>query len=97
MIAKNDTFSHSQKAQPVYILTYTITGIIKTKVGAPYTYNPPLYALEEALDELFEEGGFEYRNRRYKHLSSIIRETLRLVNIPTLLDEESYSSMISSF
>lgn len=98
VIAKNDTFSHSQKASTSLYFDLHNYWNNQNQGWCPFTPSiHSLYALEEALDELFEEGGFEYRNRRYKHLSSIIRETLRLVNIPTLLDEESYSSMISSF
>tara|TARA_B100000287_G_scaffold423279_1_gene466335 strand:+ start:1767 stop:2849 length:1083 start_codon:yes stop_codon:yes gene_type:complete len=56
-----------------------------------------IYALDEALNELLETGGFKSRNIRYKELSNQIRNKFKEKKIPLLIDEEHYSSMISSF
>lgn len=56
-----------------------------------------LYALEEAIKELIDTGGVENRNARYKEISYKIRNKLKQLNVPLLIDEEVYSSMISSF
>ena len=55
------------------------------------------FALHEALLELEEAGGWQARRRRYRHLSTTIRDRLAAMGIQRLLDEEDYSSMISSF
>ncbi len=56
-----------------------------------------IYALDEALKELLETGGFKSRNIRYKELSCQIRNKFKEKKIPLLIEEENYSSMISSF
>ena len=54
-------------------------------------------ALQEALRELADQGGWQARRERYRTLSSRVREGLRELGIETLLPTEAYSSMISSF
>jgi len=55
------------------------------------------FALQEALRELSEGGGWRARNRRYGELSRAIRGGLADLGVEALLDAESCSSMISSF
>jgi 2-aminoethylphosphonate-pyruvate transaminase len=57
-----------------------------------------LYALQEALVEFEESGGWECRNAHYQRLSRRIRTGLRRQGFPLLLkDERVYSSVLSSF
>lgn len=55
------------------------------------------FALQEALTELDDQGGWRARGERYAQLSDRLRETLAGLGVPTLLDAGVYSSMISSF
>ena len=53
------------------------------------------YALEQALDELIEEG-VENRNNRYKSLSNLIRAELKQLGFQFVIPEAQYSSTITS-
>nr|VFJ90066.1 MAG: 2-aminoethylphosphonate-pyruvate transaminase [Candidatus Kentron sp. LFY]VFJ99448.1 MAG: 2-aminoethylphosphonate-pyruvate transaminase [Candidatus Kentron sp. LFY] len=55
------------------------------------------HALQEALRELDDQGGWKARYRRYRDLSTRIRETLNGLGIRRFLAEVDYSAMISSF
>ncbi|MCU7840366.1 MAG: 2-aminoethylphosphonate aminotransferase [Candidatus Thiodiazotropha sp. (ex Troendleina suluensis)] len=55
------------------------------------------FALQEALMELDESGGWQARRDRYRTLSGRIRNHLNALGIPCLLAREAYSSMITSF
>tara|TARA_B100001057_G_C22861941_1_gene954890 strand:- start:78 stop:1148 length:1071 start_codon:yes stop_codon:yes gene_type:complete len=56
-----------------------------------------LFALSEAIDELNDLGGWKARNNSYKNKSKFIRDALYTKGIKTVLSEDEYSSMISSF
>nr|VFK09770.1 MAG: 2-aminoethylphosphonate-pyruvate transaminase [Candidatus Kentron sp. LPFa]VFK25992.1 MAG: 2-aminoethylphosphonate-pyruvate transaminase [Candidatus Kentron sp. LPFa] len=55
------------------------------------------YALQDALRELEEQGGWQARHRRYRDLSTRIQKVLSDLGIRRLLPEADYSAMISSF
>jgi 2-aminoethylphosphonate-pyruvate transaminase len=55
------------------------------------------FALQEALRELEDQGGWRARNARYWALASAIRDTLSDLGVESLLNGAVYSSMISSF
>jgi len=54
-------------------------------------------ALQEALRELDDQGGWHARHERYRELSTRIRAGLRELGVELLLPADAYSSMISSF
>lgn len=54
-------------------------------------------ALQEALKEMEEMGGWKARNDRYREISERIRADLDTMGIKRFLNEEDYSSMLSSF
>ncbi|HKQ54038.1 MAG TPA: 2-aminoethylphosphonate--pyruvate transaminase, partial [Pyrinomonadaceae bacterium] len=57
-----------------------------------------LYALQEALVEMEEAGGWGARRQRYQALSRILRTGLRRAGLRLLLDDErDYSCVLSSF
>jgi 2-aminoethylphosphonate-pyruvate transaminase len=56
-----------------------------------------VYALQEALKEMEELGGWTARNQRYTHLAKLIRQGLAELGISTLLDEQYYSCVLASF
>lgn len=55
------------------------------------------FALREALRELEDQGGWRARRQRYQQLSEQVRDKLAALNVPTYLESNAYSSMISSF
>jgi 2-aminoethylphosphonate-pyruvate transaminase len=56
------------------------------------------YALQAALDELEDQGGWQKRHEHYQKLSRIVREGLQAQSHPLLLkDATAYSSILTSF
>lgn len=55
------------------------------------------FALQEALRELEETGGWQARYAQYRRLSTPIRQTLNDLGVRFLLNEADYSSMLTSF
>ncbi|MBT8081660.1 MAG: 2-aminoethylphosphonate--pyruvate transaminase [Gammaproteobacteria bacterium] len=55
------------------------------------------FALDAALDEFHEDGGWQQRGQRYRDIGSAVREHLRGLDIATLLPEEDYSSVMCSY
>ncbi|MGH2400616.1 MAG: aminotransferase class V-fold PLP-dependent enzyme, partial [bacterium] len=66
--------------------------------STPYTQTVQgFYALDEALSELEEEGGWSARQRRYREHLTRIREGLAAVGIRPLLPAAAYSVVLNSF
>lgn len=55
------------------------------------------FALQQALLELEQQGGWPARHARYQQIAGRVRDELKAMGIACLLDESVYSSMISSF
>jgi 2-aminoethylphosphonate-pyruvate transaminase len=55
------------------------------------------FALEVALDEFQEDGGWQQRGQRYRDIGSAVREYLRGLGVATLLSGEEYSSVMCSY
>jgi len=55
------------------------------------------FALDEALEELTETGGWQARHKRYQDLSQQIQEILPALGMPLYLNKSDYSSMITAF
>ena len=65
---------------------------------SPYTQCVPgAFALDEALDEHAEQGGWEGRRGKYRAIGSRIRETLTSLDVDLLLPREAYSSAMYSY
>lgn len=63
----------------------------------PNTPNVNLFwALDVALDNVFNEGGMEARNARYKECASILRNGMKEMGLKFLLPEEKMSSTVTS-
>jgi 2-aminoethylphosphonate-pyruvate transaminase len=54
-------------------------------------------ALEEALKELEDQGGWESRRARYREISRRLRKEFAALGIERFLPEEAYASYMSSF
>jgi 2-aminoethylphosphonate-pyruvate transaminase len=55
------------------------------------------YALEEALQELFNEGGQPDRLARYRELQAIVRAGLVALGIEPLLEEGEISAVLAAY
>jgi 2-aminoethylphosphonate-pyruvate transaminase len=56
-----------------------------------------LFALDEALGELQDEGGVDARRGRYQALSARLRSGMRALGLQTLIDEADLSSTLTSY
>jgi len=55
------------------------------------------FALDAALDELCEDGGWLQRRQRYREIAESIRESLQRLGITTFISESDYSAVMSSY
>ncbi|MDQ3776218.1 MAG: 2-aminoethylphosphonate aminotransferase [Pseudomonadota bacterium] len=66
--------------------------------STPYTPSVQVFsALREALAELAEEGGWQARSGRYRHLLGIARDGLRALGIEPLFPREDCSVVLNAF
>jgi len=66
--------------------------------GTPFTQSvQTFYALDEALAEFFEEGGWTARQARYEARQSLIRDTLARLGVGTLLAPGESSCVLQAF
>ena len=66
--------------------------------GTPFTPSVQcFYALDEALDEFAEDGGWEERQRRYRSRMEIVREGLIGLGIVPLLEDGASSCVLNAF
>ena len=56
-----------------------------------------MYALDAALDEHLEEGGWKARKSMYSKKMAIVHEGMRLLGIKPLLEQSEFSSVLQSF
>ena len=57
----------------------------------------PAFALDAALEEMAEAGGWKSRGARYREVASSVRETLRGLDIDTFIPEDEYSAVMCSY
>lgn len=55
------------------------------------------FALDEALNELSDHGGWQARHQRYKALSGELQTLFPKLGMPLYLEPSTYSAMITSF
>jgi 2-aminoethylphosphonate-pyruvate transaminase len=66
--------------------------------GTPFTQSiQTFYALDEALDELKDHGGWQQRQQQYWTLMDIVRNGLEKLNIKPLFDKEKCSCVLNAF
>lgn len=98
VISKNGVFEESVGNSSSMYLDLNNYWLSQKDGWCPFTPSiHSLYSLQEALNELEDLGGVRQRNKRYKETAKIIREQLALHGVDLLIEEDSYSSMISSF
>lgn len=68
------------------------------KGGTPFTQSVQcFYALDEALSEMREEGGWRTRHGKYKALSLQVREGLALMGVSGLMPVEESSVVLNAY
>lgn len=66
--------------------------------GTPFTQSvQTFYALDEALAEFFDEGGWTARRARYRARQATIRETLQALGVEPLLPAAASSCVLQAF
>lgn len=66
--------------------------------GTPFTQSiQTFYALDEALDELNDAGGWQQRHKQYWKLMDIIRDGLHALNIRPYLERKDCSCVLNAF
>lgn len=98
VLVKKELLTDGQSQSPsVYLDLYRYADQQKTGFS-PFTQPVQcLYALETALKELGESGGQASRRDLYLQRSKMLREHLATLGIKTLLEDDVYSSMLTSF
>lgn len=97
LVKKSVFASRSSAAGTVYLDLY---GYHRSQTIGFSPFTQPVhvaYALQEALLEMAEMGGWVGRRDRYVFLSEKIRESLGELGIKTLLGKEDYSCVLTSF
>ena len=70
----------------------------QAKRGTPFTPAfPAFYALDAALDELAQAGGWRQRNARYAKLAERVRESLQAEGIESLIPADQSSVVLRSY
>jgi 2-aminoethylphosphonate-pyruvate transaminase len=66
--------------------------------GTPFTQSiQTFYAIDEALDELKDKGGWQQRNQQYWTLMDIVRNGLAKLNIKAYFNKEDCSCVLNAF
>jgi 2-aminoethylphosphonate-pyruvate transaminase len=98
VLARDSLFDRSKTASRTLYLDLFRYRQEQTKGFSPFTTAVHVaFALQEALIELEEEGGWVARRARYSRYSSVIRQTLNQLGVRSLVPDRDGSSMISSF
>lgn len=97
LVKKSVFASRLSAAATVYLDLYNYHQV--QQIGfSPFTQPVHVaYALQEALLEMAEMGGWKERRDRYLFLAQKIRESLGELGIKTLLPQEDYSCVLTSF
>lgn len=96
--ARRDLLETKRKDAPSVYLDLRGYYAPQKKGFSPFTQAVHVcFALQEALLELEDAGGWAARRDRYRLLSSRIRQELADLGVRSFLNDGAYSSMISSF
>jgi 2-aminoethylphosphonate-pyruvate transaminase len=98
VVAKSSALARPSGATSVY-LDLAKHAAAQAKGSAPFTLpTHVISALDEALDELAEAGGYRARHATYAQRSGRVRAALRELGVRTLLDDEAaYGATLTSF
>lgn len=86
------------RARSVYLDLFRYFGAQHGDGFSPFTQAvPAAFALQEALVELEENGGWQPRGQRYRSLADAISHALQAHGVRTLLARDVYSSVLWSY
>ena len=97
VLARDDAFDRSSGSPSVYLDLHRYRRAQETGYS-PFTQSPQvLYALDEALAELADDGGWQARRSRYRGLTDRVRRGLADIGVQPLLAADVSSSMLTSY
>ncbi|MDR1315806.1 MAG: 2-aminoethylphosphonate--pyruvate transaminase [Spirochaetales bacterium] len=97
LVKKEEMETGASQASALYLDLYKIYREQKNGFS-PFTQaTHACVALEEALKELEDQGGWKSRRERYRTISRKLRKEFAALGIERFLPEEAYSSYMSSF
>jgi 2-aminoethylphosphonate-pyruvate transaminase len=98
VLAKKSVFeSRPTAASTLYLDLYSYQ---HQQLGGYSPFTPSVqvsYALQEALKELEDSGGWIARNKEYHYRSQSIYHALKKMNVEMFLDESRYSCVLKSY
>jgi len=65
-----------------------------------FRFTPPVqivHALDSAIEELFLEGGVDFRYNKYKKYNKIVRDEMKSIGLKPLLKDDDQGPIVSSF
>jgi 2-aminoethylphosphonate-pyruvate transaminase len=97
VLARKDAFERPSGAPSVYLDLHRYLRAQESGYS-PFTQSPHvLYALDEALAELFEEGGWRARRSHYRTLTDRVRRGLSAIGVEPLLSRDESSAMLTAY
>ena len=98
VISRRDALQSTTGTQRSLYLDLHTYAEHQDKGGTPFTQSvQSFYALDEALSELREEGGWTARRDHYRRRMALVRQGLENIGISMLLQENASSCVLSSF
>ena len=99
VIAHQDLWNHEpDQASSVYFDLYEYYKLQQDQGFSPFTQaTHVLHAFDVALDEFFQQGGWDSRNAEYSEKASRIMRTLSKLGIEPLIKAEDFSCVLHSY
>lgn len=98
VILRRDALSPERTARRNLYLDVASYSRMQDQGGTPFTQSvQTFYALDEALNEFRNEGGWPSRHRRYRDLSGFVREGLIRFGVKPLLPAGASSVVLNAF
>jgi 2-aminoethylphosphonate-pyruvate transaminase len=97
VVARDTAFDRPTGSPSVYLDLHRYRKAQETGYS-PFTQAPHvLYALDEALQELADAGGWEARRSHYRSLTDRVRQGLRDLGVAPLLEPAESSAMLTAY
>jgi len=95
VLARNELWKQPSQACSVYLDLHSYQKAQYDTGFSPFTQSvQPAFALDAALDELQEQGGWQQRGESYRGRAAQIAATLEGCGVKTLLPKQEYSSVL---
>lgn len=95
VLARKELWQQPSQACSVYLDLHSYHKAQYSSGFSPFTQSvQPAFALDEALHELADQGGWQQRGDSYRARAAKIAATLEALGIKTLLPKEEYSSVL---